>query len=77
MNPGRHKLQGAGFVPGGLGDEDDLQINVQFFITKCAVGDRLRGHYQYFIDLSASIMGWDVTYQKYDVTGTISCVRSR
>ena len=48
MNPGRHKLQGAGFVPGGLGDEDDLQINVQFFITKCTVGDRLRGHYQYF-----------------------------
>ena len=77
MNPGRHKLQGAGFVPGGLGDEDDLQINGQFFITKCAVGDRLRGHYQYFTDLSASIMGWDVTYRKYDVTKSINWVNRR
>ena len=75
MNPGRHKLQGAGFVPGGLGDERDVQINVQFFIGKCAVGNHPRGHYRYFTDLSASIMDWDVTYQKYDVTRTINCAR--
>ena len=69
--------QGAGLAPGGLGDEHDLRINDWFFIAKCAVDNRPGCHYRYFTDLSASIMGWDVTYQKDDVTGTISCVRSR
>lgn len=54
----RHEPQGASFVPGKLRDEHDLHANARSFAVGHAVGDRLRGRYQYFaFDQRASTMG--------------------